>query len=1309
MDETRPPPADPEPAPARPGRPKGGIEGRDLTTVPDGPDGARAGLYVPRVLQQHLAEDPQARGWTREGTAAFVDISGFTKMSERLAQRGREGAEQITDAISKGFEPVLLVAYESGGSLIKFGGDALLLWFDGEGHAHRACRAAVQMRRVLRSVGKIEVPGAKVRLRMSQGVHSGTFHFFAVGTSHIELLPAGPGWTRLVAMEHAADVNEILLSPETARLLASRDVGERKGPGHLLQRAPREHAAKLPLVPRPRIPADSVARCLSPAIRSHVLAGGGTSEHRPVTIAFIRFENTDALITKRGPAVTADHLHRLVSLVEQAAEEQRVAFLASDVDADGGKLILTAGAPMVTGDDEERMLLALRTIIAADLPIPIRVGVHRGSVLAGDIGPPYRRSYTVMGDAVNLAARLMAKAEPGHVYATAEVLERSSTLFETAEIPRFAVKGKAKTIQAWSVGKARGSRIRQVMLQHVPLIGRDAELASFRDALESARHGSGRLIHIVGELGVGKTRLLEALHEQAAGFRKLRATCEAYAASTAYAVVRELLRELLSIGREDSDAVVEAKLRNTVAAKAPDLAPWVPLIAITLGMKIGLSAEVELLAEENRRAKLHEVVARFLEAAMPDPTLIEIDIANHMDEASAGLVLYLAGALGEHPWLVAVAGRPSVAGFTAPDVPAVTRLALEPLATRDTLQILQLATEQQPLPTHVLEVVAKRSGGNPQFLRDLLHTAIESGGTVGLPDSAEAAAMARIDALAPDDRAIVRRAAVLGLTFHPRMLVWFEDDDEARFPAQRDWERLQDVFEDDGDGYLRFRRSLVRDAAYEGLPYKLRRRLHGKVAARLEAEIDNPEESAGILSLHYFAAGHYRPAWQYAMIAARRAQLAYANVEAAEHYLRALEAGRKLPEVGDHDLASLHEALGDSWDRAGEFHKAAEAYTAARRLVAGRPLPQSVLLLKRSRIEETLGKYPQALRWAARARRTLAGLSGPDAARHVAKTSAFYATVLQAQGRTREALRWAERAAREATVADDADTLGAAYFVMGWAHGELGREGTQALWQRSLEAYQRAGNFVRCAGILSNLGVACHWEGRWDEALAYYKEAEVQSARVGNTVDAEIARINMAEILTDRGELAEAEEVLLSSLQRWRALRYRYFVAACLSLLGKAALRARRFEQALARLAEARSLFADVGSQPDVLDVDARVAECRIGMGDADKARQLSADALSRAGASDGVSKAVPLLQRVLGRAMLQLGDRAGARRALDASLVAARSRRDLYEVMLTLLALVEFDRYNGIEPLPEYVAESTALLASLKIRLTPGLAKVGA
>ncbi|MEO8755148.1 MAG: adenylate/guanylate cyclase domain-containing protein, partial [Casimicrobiaceae bacterium] len=406
------------------------------------PDTERANPYVARVLQEHLVADPDSRAWISEGTAVFVDVSGFTKLSEQLARKGREGAEQIADVIGNVFQSLLSMAYESGGSLVKFGGDALLLWFGGASHTERACRATVRMRELLGDVGRVELPDTTITLRMSQGVHSGRFHFFAVGTSHLELLTTGPAWSRLVAMEHGAEADEILLSPETAALLPAECADAPKGPGVLLRQEPPGHAEKMTVKPRPEMSAERVVHCLPPAIRAHVQAGGGIPEHRPVTIAFIRFEGMDALIEQQGEAAATEALHRLVTAVEAATEARNVALLASDVDADGGKLILTAGAPTASGDDEEHMLLALRGIVDSSVPIPIRIGVHRGSVFAGDIGAIFRRTYTVMGDAVNLTARLMAKAEPGHVYATADVLDRSNTLFDVTKLEPFAVKGK---------------------------------------------------------------------------------------------------------------------------------------------------------------------------------------------------------------------------------------------------------------------------------------------------------------------------------------------------------------------------------------------------------------------------------------------------------------------------------------------------------------------------------------------------------------------------------------------------------------------------------------------------------------------------------------------------------------------------------------------------------------------------------------------------------------------------------------------------------------------------------------------------
>jgi tetratricopeptide (TPR) repeat protein len=310
--------------------------------------------------------------------------------------------------------------------------------------------------------------------------------------------------------------------------------------------------------------------------------------------------------------------------------------------------------------------------------------------------------------------------------------------------------------------------------------------------------------------------------------------------------------------------------------------------------------------------------------------------------------------------------------------------------------------------------------------------------------------------------------------------------------------------------------------------------------------------------------------------------------------------------------------------------------------------------------------------------------------------------VLLAQGRTDDALRWGEQAAREADEVDDAESLGTAYFVMGGARGVRGEEGGEALMLQSLEAFRRSGNRVRQASILSNLGAACYWEGRWDDAMAYYERGREESLRVGNLVHAAAARLNVAEILTDRGELAEAESLLQETLPLWKSSEYRYFLGACHWMLGRVSLRANRIDEALARFDDARSRLAEVGAEYEVLDIDARVAECRLLKGDAEGALARADALLGRSDAAEALLRLTPLLQRVRGYAVLLQGDPFGAREAFEVGLALARGRNEPFELALTLNALTELDRLEGVEPPQDMLDESRALLAKLKVRALP-------
>ena len=234
-----------------------------------------------------------------------------------------------------------------------------------------------------------------------------------------------------------------------------------------------------------------------------------------MTPAFIHFMGADELLAEEGPDALADALDFVLRSVQRAAYDHQVAFFETDIAPSGGKVMLMAGAPRSSGNDEERMLRAMRAVLDAGSPLPLRIGVNWGRIFVGDFGPPYRRTYSVKGDSVNLAARLMAKAEPGQLLTTDDVLERSRTRFDALALEPFQAKGKAELVQAYVVGSPLGLKERSAS---APLVGREDELSVLTEALDMARHYEGRIVELVAEPGMGKSRLIEELRATAEGW-----------------------------------------------------------------------------------------------------------------------------------------------------------------------------------------------------------------------------------------------------------------------------------------------------------------------------------------------------------------------------------------------------------------------------------------------------------------------------------------------------------------------------------------------------------------------------------------------------------------------------------------------------------------------------------------------------------------------------------------------------------------------------------------------------------------------
>ena len=423
-----------------------------------------------------------------EASLVFVDISGFTALTERLARKGKVGAELMRDTLDGVFTALLDEAYDWGAGLLKWGGDALLLLFDGPDHALRASRAAWEMQGTIDRVGRLHLSGGTIVLRMSVGIGTGTFHFFMTGSVHRELLIAGPAMTETLTMEAIADAGEIGISPALVRLLGPACIGAQKDGITLLAAPPEVERERAPGVGD--VEGLDIASCIPVAARAHVLLRKSEPEHRTITAAFIDMMDTDRLLEELGPEALGRALDERMRAIQEAALRYEVPFYETDVGKSSVKALLTAGAPSSTGHDEERMLRTLREIMEQDGVVPMRIGVNTGKVFTGDFGPPYRRAYRVFGDAINTAARVMSKADAGQILSTEIVLNRSRTVFETTPIPPFAAKGKSEPVRASIVGPAIGVKESHHGGVAAPRPRRGAGACSTPSSERAGRHGS---------------------------------------------------------------------------------------------------------------------------------------------------------------------------------------------------------------------------------------------------------------------------------------------------------------------------------------------------------------------------------------------------------------------------------------------------------------------------------------------------------------------------------------------------------------------------------------------------------------------------------------------------------------------------------------------------------------------------------------------------------------------------------------------------------------------------------------------------
>jgi len=834
---------------------------------------------------------------------------------------------------------------------------------------------------------------------------------------------------------------------------------------------------------------------------------------------------------------------------------------------------------------------------------------------------------------------------------------------------------------------------REETRERLPLIGREQEVAALKDAVSAARMRQERVVELVGEPGIGKSRLVEELSTLAAGFTQLVGRCEVYATAAPYFVFRPLLRQLVGIVPDASSMEAGEQLTTWVEAVMPDQLPWLPLLAAAFDATVAPTPETESIDAAFRRERLHESVEQFLSRVLMMPTLSVIEDAHWIDEASRELLAHLTSP-APRPWLICVTRRPG--GEPLADVGAhMASIELEPLPAAAATALALAAAKDVALSEEALVALTSRSAGNPLFIRELVAASRSGAVEAALPESVELLMTSRIDRLEPGDRALLRYASVVGARFDLELLREILGEHAEGAAELERWERLTEFVEWESEDVLRFRHELFRVAAYEGLSFARRRTIHGRVGAVLERRAGElRDEAAGLLSLHFLEAGEHDKAWRYSVAAGDRARARYANIDAIEFYRRALAAAAAL-ELDPAEASRVAEALGDVCELAARYDESDEAYTAAQSVLGADDPAHAHLMLKSGILRERTGEYDEALRWYARALRSARALEPGGAHATRIELELAYAGVRHRQGRFADAVRWAKRAARDAEEAGDRRALGHAYLLLYIGHTRLGQPDPS--WaEQALPIYEEVDDPLRQASLLNNLGNAAHLEGRWREAVEWYAQSVEVYGRAGDVVNKATPSANSGELLCDQGHHERAEELLRDALRVWRAAGYAVGVGVAGGNLAQVAARSGRFADAHTLLDGALEELEKIGARGVIVEVTAVLVECLVLEGRHEEARALAEETLRRA-AEVGLGAPRARLERLLGYALHQARRPDEARPHFDESVRIARELGADYELALTLKALADTGADGGAER-----AEAQEIFDRLGVVSTP-------
>jgi predicted ATPase/class 3 adenylate cyclase len=917
--------------------------------------------YIPIDRRKALAQEKKLRDRTK-GAALFADISGFTPLTETLSQAygPKRGAEELIRHLNRVYDASIELVERFGGSVIGFSGDAMTCWFDKD-DGLRALASALEIQKAMQGFATIAVSSQQtVALSIKVAVVVGPVRRFLVGDPSIHYIDviAGATMDRLAAAEHQAQSGEIVIDEATATSLGEKiKVSEWRTEGN--QRFAIVGEIMFQALPKtkrpgksPELPEEQARRWLIPAVYARLKQGQGEfiAELRSAVPVFVKFSGIDYDGDKHAGAKLDAYIRWA-----QAIFAKYAGTLLQLTIGDKGSYIYGAfGAPIMHDDDTVRAIAAALELRRPPAELAfitnIQIGISRGRMRTGPYGGTTRRMYGIIGDETNVAARLMQQATAGQILISGHAAEAVKHRYQLHPLGAIFVKGKVEPIDVFGFVDV-GSEIQPVgdsstpVPRHAPIVGRQAERAALQNQLyQLATEHRGGTVVIVGDAGIGKSRLVEALVEQA---RNLGATCvvgagDAIEQATLYHAWKPIFAQLLNLHTPADDADARrAALLSWLQNAGSELAQYAPLYSAIAPLDIPDNETTTLLSGQVRAETTRDFLARIVSNRMQSANLvIVLEDVYWLDSASWALVQRIA-ALSESLMLVLVT-RPL--GDRTPQeyqqivsLPATKLITLGPLASDDAMELVKQRLGVQELPEPVAALIQEKADGNPFFseeiayaLRDAKLIVINDGICelapnapnllqMNFPDRVEDMIVSRIDLLSSPQQLTLKVASVIGRIFAYRTL-------SEIHPVREDIPQLVDYLNvlskldltpleaPDPDRSYMFKHIITQEVAYNLMLFEQRRKLHHVIGEWFEKNhTDELPNYYPTLAYHWHKVAEgadatpavIAKAIEYLFKAGEQASQNYANLEAGIHLKNALSLLQRIPPSIERDRQEL--------------------------------------------------------------------------------------------------------------------------------------------------------------------------------------------------------------------------------------------------------------------------------------------------------------------------------------------------------------------------------------------------------------------